>query len=52
MASTPDAECPVEFYHTAGKIIFHGGQVFLKVRGGFYQLFADIRLRIWEVATT
>jgi len=38
-------------YQIAGKIVFHGGQVFLKVRRGFRQLFADIRLRIWEFAT-
>jgi len=36
----------------AGKIVFHGGQVFLKVRRGFRQLFYDIRLRIWEFANT
>jgi hypothetical protein len=39
-------------YQTAGKIVFHAGQVFLKVRRGLCQLFTDIRLRIWEVATT
>jgi hypothetical protein len=39
-------------YQIAGKIVFHGRQVFLKVRRGFRQLFADIRLRIWEFATT
>jgi hypothetical protein len=39
-------------YQIAGKIVFHGGQVFLKVRRGFRQLFADIRLRIWEFANT
>ena len=39
-------------YQIAGKIIFHGGQVFLKVRRGLCQLFTDIRLRIWECATT
>ena len=39
-------------YQIAGKIVFHGGQVFLKVRRGLCQLFADIRLRIWEFATT
>jgi len=36
----------------AGKIVFHGGQVFLKVRRHFSWLFADIRLRIWEFSTT
>jgi hypothetical protein len=39
-------------YQTAGKIIFHGGQVFLKVRGALCRLFGDIRLTIWEFATT
>jgi len=39
-------------YQTAGKVIFHGGQVFLKVRRDFRQLFAGIRLRIWEFSTT
>ncbi len=39
-------------YQIAGKIVFHGGQVFLKVRRGLCQLFADIRLRIWEFANT
>jgi hypothetical protein len=39
-------------YQIAGKVVFHGGQVFLKVRRGLCQLLADIRLRIWEFATT
>jgi len=39
-------------YQTAGKIVFHGGQVFLKVRRGLCRLFTDVRLRIWECATT
>jgi hypothetical protein len=39
-------------YQIAGKIVFHGGQIFLKVRRGLCQLFADIRLRIWEFANT
>ena len=39
-------------YQIAGKIIFHGGQVFLKVRRGLCQLFGDIRFRIWDFATT
>jgi hypothetical protein len=39
-------------YQIAGKIVFHGGQVFLKVRRGLCQLFTDIRFRIWECATT
>jgi len=39
-------------YQIAGKIVFHGGQVFLKVRRRFCQLFNDVRLRIWEFANT
>jgi len=39
-------------YQIAGKIVFHGGQVFLKVRRALCRLFGDIRLRIWEFATT
>jgi hypothetical protein len=39
-------------YQIAGKIVFHGGQLFLKVRRGLCRLFHDIRLRIWEFATT
>jgi len=38
-------------YQIAGKIVFHGGQVFLKARRGLCHLFTDIRLRIWEFAT-
>jgi hypothetical protein len=38
-------------YQIAGKVVFHGGQVFLKVRRGLCQLFTDIRLRTWEFAT-
>jgi hypothetical protein len=37
-------------YQIAGKIVFHGGQVFLKVRRGLCQLFTHIRFRIWEFA--
>jgi len=39
-------------YQIAGKVVFHGGQVFLKVRAGLCRLFGDIRFRIWEFATT
>jgi len=39
-------------YQIAGKIVFHGGQVFLKVRRGICKLFDDIRLRIWEFANS
>lgn len=37
-------------YQVAGRIVFHVGQVFLKVRIGFDRLFAGIRLRVWEFA--
>ena len=39
-------------YANAGKIVFHGGQEFLKVRRSVRQLFQEIRLRIWEFAQT
>lgn len=39
-------------YQVAGKIVFHGGQIYLKVRRNLYSLFKDIRLRIWEFANT
>ena len=39
-------------YANAGKIVFHGGQVFLKVCRSVCQLFQDIRLRTWEFAQT
>ncbi len=39
-------------YQTAGKIVFHGGQVFVKVQRGLCQLLTDIRLSIWEFAPT
>jgi hypothetical protein len=39
-------------YQIAGKVVFHGGQVFMKVRRGLCQLVTDIRLWIWEFATT
>jgi hypothetical protein len=38
-------------YQIAGKIVFHAGQVFLKVNRRFCHLFSDIRLRIWEFST-
>lgn len=37
-------------YQIAGKIVFHGGQVFLKVSRRFCSLFDEVRLRIWEFA--
>jgi len=39
-------------YQIAGKIVFHGAQVILKVRRMFWQLFSDVRLRIWEFVQT
>jgi hypothetical protein len=39
-------------YQIAGKIVFHGGQIFLKVRRRFCQLFNDVRLRTWEFTNT
>jgi len=52
MASTPGSNVGWRLYQIAGKIVFHGEQVFLKVRRGLCQLFVDIRLRIWEFANT
>ena len=37
-------------YQIAGKIVFHGGQVFLKVGRHFCPLFDEVRLSIWEFA--
>ena len=39
-----------KFYETAGKIVFHGGQIYLKVSRGLEKLFARVRLRSWEFA--
>jgi hypothetical protein len=39
-------------YQTAGKIVWHGGQVFLKVRRSLRGFFAATRLKIWEFANT
>ena len=39
-------------YQTAGKVVYHGNRVYLKVRRGLYNLFGKIRLRIWEFANT
>jgi len=39
-------------YQIAGKIVSHGGQVFLKIRRGLCQLVTNIRFRILEFATT
>jgi len=37
-------------YQTAGKIVSHGGQIFLKVRRSLREFFATTRLKIWEFA--
>lgn len=39
-------------YQTAGKIVDHSNRIFLKVRRNYYNLFSEIRLRIWEFANT
>jgi hypothetical protein len=39
-------------YQTAGKVVSHSNRMYLKVRQGLYNLFARIRLRIWEFANT
>ena len=39
-------------YHIAGKIVYHQNQIFLKLHRRFFNLFNDIRLRIWEFAKT
>lgn len=39
-----------KLYGTAGKIVFHGGAVWLKVRGHLKDLFSDIRLNSWQFA--
>lgn len=41
-----------KLYGTAGKIVFHGRYVYLKVSRGLHKLFAQVRLRSWELAKT
>lgn len=41
-----------KLYETAGKIVFHGGRIYLKVSRGVERLFAQVRLRSWEFAHT
>jgi hypothetical protein len=41
-----------KLYETAGKIVFHGGQIYLKVSRSLQNLFAQVRLRSWEFAST
>jgi hypothetical protein len=37
-------------YQVAAKVVFHAGQIFVKIHRRFYDLFKDIRLRTWEFA--
>jgi hypothetical protein len=39
-----------KLYDTAGKIVFHGGQIYLKVSHNLQKLFSQVRLRSWEFA--
>ncbi len=39
-------------YAHAGKVVFHGGQIYLKIRRSMCRVFQQIRLRIWEFAQT
>ena len=39
-----------KLYQSAGKIVFHGGYVYLKVRRHLQDLFSQIRLKSWEFA--
>lgn len=39
-----------KLYQTAGKIVFHGRNVWLKVRGHHLRLFKQIRQRSWQFA--
>jgi len=41
-----------KLYGTAGKIVFHGRAVYLKVSLSLQNLFAQVRLRSWEFANT
>lgn len=40
-----------KLYETAGKIVFHGGAIWLKVRHHLRHLFSAIRLQSWHFAT-
>jgi hypothetical protein len=41
-----------KLYETAGKIVFHGRRVWLKVSRHLYKLFSKTRLRSWEFASS
>lgn len=40
-----------KLYQTAGKIVFHGGQVYLKVRRHLCRLFSEVRLKTWKFSS-
>ena len=41
-----------KLYETAGKIVFHGRRIYLKVSRRLQKLFAQVRLRSWDFART
>jgi len=41
-----------KLYETAGKIVFHGRHIYLKVSCSLQKLFAKVRLRSWDFART
>ena len=41
-----------KLYDTAGKIVFHAGVIWLKVRGHLQELFSQVRLRSWQFANS
>jgi hypothetical protein len=41
-----------KLYETAGKVVFHGRSVYLKIERGLRELFRRVRLRNWEFART
>jgi len=41
-----------KLYGTAGKIVFHGRYIYLKVSRCLQKLFAQVRLRSWDFART
>ena len=41
-----------KLYETAGKIVFHAGEIWLKVRRHLQGLFSQIRLNSWQFANS
>lgn len=41
-----------KLYETAGKIVFHGRYIYLKVSRSLQKLFAQVRLRSWDFSQT